>query len=156
MSTTFEPFAPWLRDLNRMLTADGRVAAFSPAADVLVSDDGVTVYMDVPGLGDADLEVELENDTLSVRGERPYPYADAAEASQVRRIERGFGRFERSLRVPRGMDPGTVEAALSDGVLRLHVPRPESLKPHRVPIRHDADEQRTLEGVTSSSEEQGA
>jgi HSP20 family protein len=153
MTTTFEPFAPWLRDLNRMLTSDSGIPAFNPAADVLVSEEGVTVYMDVPGLREADLEVELEAETLSVRGQRPYPYGPDAGAAGVRRVERGFGRFERSLRVPRGMDPDTVEAALSDGVLRLHVPRPESLKPHRVPIRHSDEEQRTLEGVSSAEGE---
>jgi hypothetical protein len=47
------------------------------------------------------------------------------------------------------MDPDSVEAALSDGVLRLYVPRPESLKPHRVPIRHSDGDQRTIEGASS-------
>ena len=53
----------------------------------------------------------------------------------IRRIERGFGRFERSLRVPAGLDPDAVQASLSDGVLELRIPKPASLKPHRIPIR---------------------
>jgi HSP20 family protein len=138
MSTMVEPFAPWLRDLNRMFTTENRVSAFVPPADVIVTDEGVTVYMDVPGVDRGQLEIELENDVLTVRGERPYPYAGHDGDGGVRRIERGFGRFERSLRVPRGLDPTSIEAALTDGVLTLRLPKPESLKPHRIEVKAGA------------------
>ena len=61
--------------------------------------DGVTVYMDVPALRAENLDIELENDVLTIRGERPFPYAREDGKGPVRRIERGFGRFERTLRV---------------------------------------------------------
>jgi HSP20 family protein len=127
-----QPTAPWMRELNRMFTGDTAPAAFLPAADVLVADDGVTVYMDVPGVRADQLEIELEQDTLSVRGERPYPYGE--DDGTVRRNERSFGRFERSLRVPAGLNPDQVEAALADGVLTLHVPRPQPPEPKRITI----------------------
>ncbi len=112
MTALTEPFPPWLRDLNRFFNSDGTASAFVPPADVLVDDDGVTV----PGVGSDHLDVELENDLLTVRGERPNPYGeDGGRAG--RRIERGFGRFERSLRVPRGLDPDAIEASLIAGVL---------------------------------------
>jgi HSP20 family protein len=101
---------------------------------VLVDDDGVTVFMDIPGVGSDQLEIELENDMLTVRGERPYSYGDHGDRG-VRRIERGFGRFERSLRVPRGLDPDAIEASLTNGVLHLRIPKPESLKPRRIEIK---------------------
>jgi HSP20 family protein len=129
-----EPFPPWLRDLNRFLNTDGRVSAFVPSADVLVDDDGVTVFMDVPGVSSDQLEIELENDTLTIRGERPFPYGGNGDRGMPR-IERGFGRFERSLRVPRGLDPDAIEASLTNGVLRLRIPKPESLKPRRIDIK---------------------
>jgi HSP20 family molecular chaperone IbpA len=53
MTTLMEPVAPWLRDLNRLFTSEGN--QFLPPADVLVTDDGVSVYMDVPGLKAEDL-----------------------------------------------------------------------------------------------------
>jgi HSP20 family protein len=130
MAMLWEPVAPWLRDLNRLMTSDG--ATFVPPADVLVTDDGVQVYMDVPGLRPEDLEIELQNDVLTVRGERPWPYGEGDAA--WRRIERGFGRFERSLRVPAGLSPDQVEASIRDGVLALWIPKPESLKPRRVQV----------------------
>src|SRR3954452_9081472 len=153
---TMMEFAPWLRDLNRFMAGESQPAAFIPPADVLVSENGVEVYMDVPGLRTDDLEVELENDTLSVRGERGFPYQTEGEQRVWRHIERCFGRFERSLRVPGGLDPESVEAVMADGVLTLKIPRPEALKPHRVEIRADAageqsEGRREIEGSATTA-----
>jgi HSP20 family protein len=137
MSATMEQQQDFLRDLSDLI-GGRRVAQFVPPADVLVDDEGVTVYMDVPGLAADALDIELENDVLAIRGERPFPYENRGDAA-IRRIERGFGRFERSLRVPAGLNPDTVQAALTDGVLELRIPKPESLKPHRIPIRGGED-----------------
>jgi HSP20 family protein len=134
MSTMVEPFPPWLRDLNRLITGEATSSSFVPPADVLVDENGVTVYMDVPGVAPEQIDVELENDTLTVRGERPYPYGEQNNGVSGR-IERAFGRFERSLRVPGGLDPGSVQASLANGVLTLGIPKPESLKPHRIEIK---------------------
>jgi HSP20 family protein len=142
MTTIVEPFAPWLRDLNRVFTSENQVASFVPPADVIVDEDAVTVYMDVPGITGDQLDVELENETLTVRGERPYPYG--SDGGAVRRIERGFGRFERTLRVVRGLDPDAIEASLANGVLILRLPKPESLKPHRIQITGDDEQPRQL------------
>jgi HSP20 family protein len=101
---------------------------------VLVNDAGVAVYMDMPGVNRDQLEIELENDVLSVRGERPFSYG-ADNGTTTRRIERSFGRFERSLRVPRGLDPGTIEASLANGVLSMNIPKPESLKPRKIEVK---------------------
>jgi HSP20 family protein len=130
-----EPFAPWLRDLSQVLQGQGAAAPFVPPADVLVDEQGVTVYMDVPGLRSEELEIELENDLLTVRGERPYPYKQEGEGTPVQRIERRFGRFERTLRVPAGLDPEAVEAALTDGVLRIRIPLPETKRARRIEIK---------------------
>jgi HSP20 family protein len=132
MTTLMEQQQDTLREPAQVI--DGRrVSHFVAPADILVDDDGVTVYMDVPGVRAEGLDIELENDVLSIRGERAFPYEGRGDAV-VRLVERGFGRFERSLRVPPGLAPDTVEAKLSDGVLELRIPRPESLKPHRIPI----------------------
>ena len=140
MATTMvEPFAPWLREFNQILHNQGAVSAFIPPADLLIDDDGVTVYMDVPGLHVENLEIELENDTLTIRGERPFPYSHEDGGGPVRRIERGFGRFERTLRVPAGLDPESVQADLHDGVLTLRIPKPETLRPRRIEIKAETN-----------------
>jgi HSP20 family protein len=151
MTMVMEPVAPLLRELNRYV--GGTSEGFSPPADVLVTDEDVKVHMDVPGVGRENLEIELENDVLTVRGERPYPYGtgDGAGGRTWQRIERRFGRFERELRIPRGLDPNTIEASLTNGVLSLRIPKPEPLKPHRIEIRTAESEQppQTVEATTS-------
>lgn len=137
MMTLNEPFSPLFqlsRDIDRLFGRNGDVGGYIPAADVVVTDEHVTVMMDVPGLRVDDLEIELENDMLTVRGNRAYPYATDGERRAWQRMERGFGKFERSLQVPRGLDPDAIEASLDTGVLELRIPRPDTLKPKRVQI----------------------
>jgi HSP20 family protein len=137
MTTLTEPFSPLYqlsRDIDRLLGRNGGLGGFVPAADVVVGDADVTVTMDVPGIQADDLVSELENDVLTVRGERSHRYASDGRTHAWERIERGIGRFERSLQVPRGLDPDAVEASLEAGVLTLRIPKPEQLKPKRVQI----------------------
>jgi HSP20 family protein len=117
---------------------------FSPAADVVASEDEVTLTMDVPGMKRDDLEVELFDGTLRIRGERRYPYASDHGGRRIQRLGRGFGRFERMFQVPKGLDPGALSASIEDGVLTLRIPMPESHKPHRIEVR-SADAQRVID-----------
>jgi HSP20 family protein len=140
MATTMvEPFTPWLRELGQVLHNQGTVGAFVPPADLLIDDDGVTVYMDVPGLHSDDLQIELENDVLTVSGERPFPYSREDGGGPARRVERGFGKFQRSIRVPGGLNPEAIEASLSDGVLTLRIPKPETMRPRRIEIKGESN-----------------
>lgn len=153
MTLLFERFGPLFelsREMERLLASgDMAVRSFVPPADVMVTDDDVTVVMDVPGFKASDIDVELLDDVLTVRGERAYPYGDATQDGRTwQRLERGFGKFERSLRVPKGLDPDAIEASLSDGVLTLRIPMPDARKPHRIEIaagEATADAQPTIE-----------
>src|SRR3954449_8727888 len=132
---------------------------FVPAADVIVTDDDVTVVMDVPGFTPDDLDIELIDDVLTVRGERALPYASGDGHRAWQRLERGFGRFERVIRVPQGLDPDTVAASMADGVLTLLIPKPEARKPRRIEIGlgggtqpqqiEETTEERELAGATT-------
>jgi HSP20 family protein len=148
MSMMTESFAPWMRDLNRLFTPDAAPATFIPPGDLIITDEGVTVYMDVPGVPRENLEIELENDMVTIRGERPFPYPQDDRA--VRRIERRFGRFERSMRVPSGCQIEDIQASLSDGVLTVSIPRPAEQRPRRVEIQTGA---RTPADVDGSATE---
>jgi HSP20 family protein len=151
MATTLvEPFTPVLRELGQVMRSPGAGGAFVPPADLLVDNAGVTVYMDVPGLHSDNLEIELENDMLTVRGDRPFPYPRENGKGPVRSIERGFGRFERSMHVPRGLDPDAIEASLTDGVLTLRIPKPETMRPRRIEIKASANGTRREEPVAAS------
>jgi HSP20 family protein len=150
LAVPFSPLFKLSRDIDRESGRSRSFGGYFPAADVLVSDEGVTVAMDVPGVQVGDLEIELENHVLTVRGERSYPYATGGETRAWQQVERGFGKFERSLELPHGLDAKAIEASLDAGVLALRIPKPEALKPRRVEI--DAgkrEEARRLEGVSA-------
>src|ERR1700729_1285675 len=148
-TTVVDPFAPWLRGLGQVMHNQGNAGAFIPPADLLIDDDGVSVFMDVPGLHSDNLENGRKNATRAARGPRPFPYPYEKGGGPVRSIERGFGRFERSVRVPRGLDPDAIEASLSDGVLTLRVPKPETMRPRRIEIKGSANGAREHAGATA-------
>lgn len=152
MTTLTEPIASALiRDMTRYFAGATPAGGFFPPADVLVTDEDVTVHMDVPGVPRDNLEIELEDDVLTIRGERPNPYETQDGGRTWRRIERGFGRFERDIRVPKGLEPDSIDASLADGVLTLRIRKPEPLKPRRIEIgtgRSD-EGQPQLEGASA-------
>jgi HSP20 family protein len=106
--------------------------AFGPLLDVEESDDAFTLHVELPGVAADDVEVSLEDDVLTVSGERRF-YADR-ETDGFRRIERSFGRFHRSVRLPDRVDADRVRATHRDGVLMISVPKAEDAKPRRIAV----------------------
>src|SRR5688572_20568819 len=99
-------FDRWTPLLEPVLARSGAMKPFVPAADVLATEKDVTVHLDVPGFTQDDLDIELHDDVLTVRGSRTAPELKNDEDTKTwARFERGFGRFERTLRVPAGLDP---------------------------------------------------
>jgi HSP20 family protein len=107
-------------------------AAFLPPTDVTIGEHDLVVTMDVPGLTSEDLEIQLADGFLSVRGERKQPELPAA--TRWGRRERPFGRFERRIKLPDGVDPELITATVDNGVLSLIVPKPERLIPRTISI----------------------
>jgi HSP20 family protein len=130
----FSQFDSLFDTADRLLTGQSVVPGFVPAADLVVGDDGVTVFMDMPGLRPENLEIELVGDVLTVRGERAYPYRTDEDERTWYRLERGYGKFQRILQVPKGLDPDHIQATMADGVLTLWLPRPEAQRPRRITI----------------------
>jgi HSP20 family protein len=149
MTMFLEPFA---FEMLRHMASDG-TRTFVPAADVVVADDEVTVYMDLPGLTADDVTIDLRDDVLTIRGERPLPYrSDDQDSKAWQRIERGFGTFERQLRLTNGLDPDAITASLADGVLTLHIPKPQERKPRRIKIATGSKTE-TIEGTATDQRE---
>jgi HSP20 family protein len=150
MTMLLEPFNALL-EANRQRPGAASARAFMPATDLLVDEDDVRLVTDVPGLKPDDLEIELADGVLTVRGERSYPYRED-QARKLSRLERGYGRFERVLQVPREVEPDALSASISDGVLTLSIPLPKARKPHRIEIGADAGAE-TIE--TTAREDHG-
>src|SRR3954470_4590641 len=144
MTMLLEPFGSLFETPRQRQLRSDRSRAFFPPADVVATKDEVTLVMDVPGFRTEDLEIELSDGVLRIRGERRYPYASDGAGRAIQRLERGYGRFERALQVPKDVDPSALAASIEDGVLTLRIPMPETRKPHRIEIR-SAETQRVID-----------
>jgi HSP20 family protein len=104
-----------------------------PAMDLVETDDHFVLKADLPGLAEGDVSVEVEDNVLTVSGERKSEHEDKREGYV--RVERSYGAFRRSLTLPDGIDPEAVTASFDKGVLEVRIPKPEERKPRRVAIQ---------------------
>ncbi len=105
----------------------------SPAVDVLETEDDVLVLVDLPGVDPNKISVELSGNMLTVTGERPVPEAESCRVAHTR--ERFSGTFRRSVPLPVPVNADDVEAEAVNGVLRVRMPKTESARSKRIPIR---------------------
>lgn len=103
-----------------------------PALDVWETDDEVVLALDLPGVKEDEISIEVDDSVLTVSGERERTFEDKDD--RFYRFERRHGRFSRSVTLPQGVDESRITATYKDGVLEIHVPKPEERKPKRIPI----------------------
>lgn len=129
------------RDLNRLvgprwdpnwLFRDGD--AWTPAMDVIENADEYRCQIELPGVSPNDVEVMVDGNTLTVSGEKRYEHENGEAANGHRIFERVYGRFTRSLRLPRTVDVANITAHYDQGVLTLVLPKTESGRARRIPI----------------------
>jgi HSP20 family protein len=123
----------------------GAVRRWTPAMDLLETEDHFVLRADLPGMAEEDVTVELEDNVLTVSGERKSEHQDRSEGYY--RVERAFGAFSRSLTLPKGIDPEAVTAAFERGVLEVRIPKPEERKPRKITISGVGEEPTTIEGA---------
>ena len=104
-----------------------------PAMDLVETDDHFVLKADLPGLAEQDVHIDVEDDVLTVSGERKSEHEDKREGYV--RVERSYGAFRRSLTLPEGVEPEAVTASFDRGVLEIRIPKPEQRKPRRVAIQ---------------------
>jgi HSP20 family protein len=120
----------------------GTMRRWMPAMDLVETDEHFVLRADLPGMGEDDVKIELEDTTLTVSGERKAEHETKSEGFY--RVERAFGAFSRTLTLPHGVDPEAVTAKFDRGVLEIRVPKPEERKPRRIEI--GASDTKTIEG----------
>ena len=116
-----------------------------PPMDLVEDDEHFLLRADLPGVEEDAVNVELEDNVLTISGERRSEHEDQKDG--YRRIERAFGSFSRSLTLPEGIDPDGIHASFSKGVLEVRIPRPEQRKPRRVSI-NVGDSPGVIEGTS--------
>jgi len=124
----------------------GAMRRWVPAMDLLETDEQFVLRADLPGLTQEDVNIELEDSTLTVSGERKTEHEE--KQGGYYRVERAFGSFSRSLTLPKGIDGEAVTASFENGVLEVRVPKPEERKPRRISISV-GDQPATIEGSES-------
>ena len=107
-------------------------AAFAPAVDVFENGEKVVLKLDIPGIKEEDLDIRVENQTLSVRGERKFESEEKEE--NFHRIERRYGSFFRSFSLPTTVDTENVAATYQAGVLKLELKKKASAQPRQIKI----------------------
>ena len=106
--------------------------SFVPPVDIYEDEHNITLKLEVPGIEQNDIDVRVENNTLTVRGERKFE-KDVKEEN-YHRIERSYGSFSRSFSLPQTVDPHKVEAEYKQGVLTVRLPLREEAKPRQVKV----------------------
>ncbi|MGZ4358892.1 MAG: Hsp20/alpha crystallin family protein [Gaiellaceae bacterium] len=152
----FDPFrelAALQSEMGRLMghalgDGNGREArSWVPALDAWETEGELVYAFDLPGVPEDKISVEFDDGTLIVSAERERQ-EKLAEGS-LYRFERRFGSFQRSIALPQGVREEDISAKYADGVLELHVRKPEETKPRRIPV--GGSEPRTIEGTASKS-----
>jgi HSP20 family protein len=123
----------------------GTYRRWIPAMDLVETENDFVLRADLPGLDESDVNIELEDNVLTISGERKAEHEERKEGYY--RVERASGSFQRTLTLPDGVDPEAVKATFDRGVLEVRVPKPEQRKPRKVAISVAAsDEPQAIEG----------
>jgi HSP20 family protein len=107
-------------------------ASFTPAVDVYEDDKKVVLKLDVPGLEEKDLDVNVEKNTLTVKGERKFQNEEKEE--NFHRIERRYGSFYRAFTLPTTVDTETVDASYNAGVLKIELTKKPEAQPKQIKV----------------------
>jgi len=135
MLREFNPFysRPFYRESENEGEKTGETQiSWLPATDIIDEKDNYVLKMEIPGLSKEQVKIEIENDTLSVSGERKEEKEEKSE--NYHWTERRSGKFHRSFRLPKNVDGRKINAAMKNGILELKVPKPEEVKPKNIPI----------------------
>lgn len=109
-----------------------RSSWFAPRTDVYEEDDRIVLEMEAPGIREEDLNITLENNVLTVTGERKIE--EGRKQDRYQRVERYYGSFSRSFTLPATVDPNSVEAKYENGVLRVSMTKKAEAKPRQIKV----------------------
>src|ERR1700732_5151362 len=119
---------------------------FAPPVDIYEDEHTITLKLEVPGIDEKDIDVRIENNTLTVHGERKIEKEEKEE--NFRRVERQYGSFTRSFTLPSSVDPGQVSARCDKGVLNISLAKKAEAKPTQIKVNVGGE--KTLEAKASA------
>lgn len=125
-------FNSLFRDFNVANDSPLTTASFVPAVDIYEDDKKVVLKLEVPGLEEKDLDVSVENNTLTVKGERKFEKEEKEE--NFHRIERRYGSFFRAFTLPTTVDTDNIDAKYNAGVLKVELKKKPEAQPRQVKV----------------------
>ena len=134
-------------------SGNGGTRRWVPAMDLVETDDHFVLKADLPGLAEGDVKIEVQENVLTLSGERRFEHE--VKKDGFYRLERGAGQFSRSLTLPDGVDAEAIAATFEKGVLEVRIPKPEQRKPRKVQIGVGGS-QPAIEGTASTPQSNGA
>jgi HSP20 family protein len=118
-------------------------SSFSPAVDVYEDEHNITLKIEAPGIDEKDIDIRLENNTLTVHGERKIEKEEKEE--NFRRVESRYGSFTRTFTLPTTVDTESVQANYDKGVLKITLAKKAEAKPKQIKVNVGAGAEKTLE-----------
>jgi HSP20 family protein len=134
-----DPFLSLHRDINRLFddvfrggglpmgaaeTGQSGMANFiSPQMNVSETENEIRITVELPGVTEQDIDISLDQDVLTIRGEKKFERAEGGEKENFHFVERSYGAFQRSIRLPGALDPEQIRAAFENGVLQITLPK---------------------------------
>lgn len=118
--------------VNRILSNENQVRPWSPAVDILETENDLIFKVDAAGVSLKDIDIQLENGTLTLKGERKFEKDEKAKG--YHRIERSYGNFARSFTLPDTVNAENVHADYAQGVLTITLPKQERAKPRAIKV----------------------
>jgi HSP20 family protein len=110
----------------------GRAWRWNPKVDIYEEADHIVLKAELPGVDKKDIEVDVKNGVLTLKGERSVE--NEVKEENYHRKERSFGRFERSFKLEGDVDADKITADYKDGILKVSIPKPEEIKPKQITV----------------------
>jgi HSP20 family protein len=114
-------------------------AKISPNIEISETDKAIEISAEMPGLERKDVEISIDDDTLTIRGEKKIE--ENQKDKNVQLSERSYGVFLRVLQLPPGIDPSSVQATMSNGVLKIAIPKPAKSEPKKIEVKEEAKQE---------------
>ena len=109
-----------------------------PSMDVTETDKEIVIAAEMPGLERKDVDISIEDDVLTIRGEKKVETKKDDKDKNYHITERSYGMFYRALQLPPGVEPSKVQATMSNGVLKITIPKPARSEPKKIEVKEAA------------------
>ena len=123
--------------------------AWNPSVDIYENKDHIVLEAELPGMNREDFELSVENNVITLRGERQFEKKD--DSDNYHRVERSYGSFTRSFTLPQTVSAEGANAEYRNGVLRVTLPKREETKARRIEVKGDSSDAKTIEAKADVS-----